>query len=174
MKKGFTLVELIVVIAIIAILSALAVPRVEDFVDDAREVRRQANFRTVYTAVSAGLTKWIADNGNVYVENGSFYQVTQGILGNESTYPASEKLDNNIQKLMPANFVAVGDSDENLMIGLSDDELALVDSMSSDDDESTWGIVIHVDLDEIKDIIITNEDYISINGDKPTKAWSIY
>ena len=48
-KKGFTLIEMIVVIVIIAILVALAVPAVMGYVDDAREAKLRA-------AASAGTT----------------------------------------------------------------------------------------------------------------------
>lgn len=48
-KKGFTLIEMIVVIVIIAILVALAVPAVMGYVSDAREAKLKA-------AASAGAT----------------------------------------------------------------------------------------------------------------------
>lgn len=48
-KKGFTLIEMIVVIVIIAILVALAVPAVMGYVSDAREAKLKA-------AASAGVT----------------------------------------------------------------------------------------------------------------------
>lgn len=51
-KKGFTLVELVVVIAILAILAALLVPRIMGNVNDARVSRSQANARTIASEIT--------------------------------------------------------------------------------------------------------------------------
>ena len=50
-KKGFTLIELIVVIAILAILAAILIPSVTNYLDRARIARDQANVRSYYTAL---------------------------------------------------------------------------------------------------------------------------
>lgn len=64
-KKGFTLVELLVVVAIIAILMLLALPRFMDSTQGAKIKTFEGNFRTVmsaiaqYTANNAGSTDGI-------------------------------------------------------------------------------------------------------------------
>ena len=54
-KKGFTLIELIVVLAILAIIAALAIPSFRGLKAEATQSIADANARTVYTAAQACL-----------------------------------------------------------------------------------------------------------------------
>ena len=49
-KKGFTLVEVIVVLVILAILMAIAIPSVTRYINKAKEKEGQLNARSVYLA----------------------------------------------------------------------------------------------------------------------------
>jgi len=51
-KKGFTLIELIVVIAILAILAAILIPAVTGYIAKAQDAANKANCRAVYAEVS--------------------------------------------------------------------------------------------------------------------------
>ncbi|HBL84806.1 MAG: hypothetical protein A2Y17_01555 [Clostridiales bacterium GWF2_38_85] len=52
-KKGFTLVEIIVVIAIIAILAAITIPTMAGFISKANEAQALTDARAVYVAAQA-------------------------------------------------------------------------------------------------------------------------
>jgi len=58
LRKGFTLVELLVVVAIIGILVLIAVPRFQSMTDGARRRTAEANHRIIVSAV----TMFIANN----------------------------------------------------------------------------------------------------------------
>ena len=51
-KKGFTLIELIVVIAILAILAAILIPSLTNYLAKATQAKDQANARSYYTAIA--------------------------------------------------------------------------------------------------------------------------
>lgn len=79
-KKGFTLVELCVVIAIIGILAMLIVPTFSGFIKKARVSAAIADTRTIQTSIEASLTDYLiaaetdktaAFNKVLYLEQGS-------------------------------------------------------------------------------------------------------
>lgn len=56
-KKGFTLVEIIVVLVILAILAAIAVPSVLGYVEEAKKEKYIAEARSIYTVIQVEETK---------------------------------------------------------------------------------------------------------------------
>ncbi len=59
-NRGFTLIELIVVIAILGILIAILVPSMIGFINNARRAAVLAEAKTVYTAAQAYVTQQVA------------------------------------------------------------------------------------------------------------------
>jgi len=72
-KKGFTLIELIVVIAILGILAAVVVPRVIGFTDTAKTSANVSNAKALYSAVALA-----ASDGTITLANGDFTGIGSG------------------------------------------------------------------------------------------------
>ena len=79
-KKGFTLVELVVVIAIIGVLAAILVPSMMGYVKKSRLKTANGNAKTAYNAVA----EYLAD------------QETQGLLSSASAADAKTSAENEL------------------------------------------------------------------------------
>ncbi len=64
-NKGFTLVELIVVLVILAILAAILVPALLGYIDRAREKQYVLNAKSALTAAQAELSAIYGENGDL-------------------------------------------------------------------------------------------------------------
>jgi len=60
-RKGFTLIELVVVIAILGILAVIAIPRFTGTQDRAKDRTHNANVRTIESAVSVYVAEYGTD-----------------------------------------------------------------------------------------------------------------
>ena len=62
-KKGFTLVEIIIVLVILAILAAIALPAVLGYVNDAKKSKYVQEATAAYTVIQTEEAKYRAKNG---------------------------------------------------------------------------------------------------------------
>ena len=82
-KKGFTLVELVIVIAVIAILSAILIPTFGSIIKDANETKAKADLK-------AAITSWLAANANVTTVN--IDQVNTAVFAEEASIAADDEV----------------------------------------------------------------------------------
>lgn len=96
-KKGFTLVELIVVLVILAILAALLVPALTGYIDKAREQSLISQGSMVLTAAQATVSESYG-NGDVIVENGTV-KLKTGLTAESDGYKAIQNQINQLAEV---------------------------------------------------------------------------
>ena len=84
-KKGFTIVELVIVIAVIAILAAVLIPTFSHVVDKANESKDMQAARIAYENYLADHAQEGVDNINLCIKSGTrYYIVTAGQFNEKS------------------------------------------------------------------------------------------
>ena len=136
--KGFTMVELVVVLVILAILAAVAVPALLGYIDSSREKHYVTDAESAMTATQAALTEIYNDGGNRLIpdrrakaketagaEDGSEFTVwTRNLLKDGTTTATSENIAS--YTIMFAKYVAA----DGKVVVYRDDTWTLYDSVA--------------------------------------------
>ena len=93
-KKGFTIIELVIVIAVIGILAAVLIPTFSNVIDKANATAAMENAKNAYTNFLVdNADKMVMDNANFYIYSGEYYfHVVKGQFTSEGikTAPTGE------------------------------------------------------------------------------------
>lgn len=105
-KKGFTLVELVVVIAIIGILAAILIPTIMGYVRKSRQSRSNANAKSIFSNLASYATELNIKGDTTTVVDGVYYY-NKSVSGASSNAKVDEKIKQGADNMSPNTCVLV-------------------------------------------------------------------
>lgn len=95
-KKGFTIIELVIVIAVIGILAAVLIPTFSNVIDKANATAAMENAKNAYTNFLVdNADKMVMESADFYIKSGEYYfHVVKGQFTSEGikTAPTGDAL----------------------------------------------------------------------------------
>ncbi len=156
-KKGFTLINLIVVGAIIMIIAIIAMPRIDKQINRGKEAKRNTDFATMYNVTTTALGNWYSE-GNKFESNekGNYYNVE--FDNDNSTY---NTLDIKMKSICPEKYTV---THKDAIVVEKGNKVRLL----NDKEYNTWSVKIAYDNEgNLLAVIISNDGYVSVDGGEP-------
>lgn len=116
-KKGFTLVELVIVIAVLAILAAIAIPTVTNVINTANENVDKANAQTVELAIKSAQAEATA---KTWTDAPTNLTVGAALIHEGITALPSAKVDSAVYRAINGKVSLSKDSDNGKIFDASD------------------------------------------------------
>ena len=93
-KKGFTIIELVIVIAVIGILAAVLIPTFSNVIDKANATAAMENAKNAYTNFLVdNADKMVMESADFYIKSGEYYfKVTDGQFASEAVAAPTDGL----------------------------------------------------------------------------------
>lgn len=143
-SKGFTLIEMIVVLIIIAILAAISLPAMVKYVDEARAKSMLSQGRTIYIAAQTIATKAITGDGQKPAKGTDLFGggtgSTTGI-----TMGANDAVLTDTYRTAVASYADMADGDVGKFVIVGDKTTGKVTAVKYMQDGDNRYVVIHAD-----------------------------